>query len=51
MQTAVTWPPFTTVCIQNAESGEVLPELVEPYGLDAAGAVWAGHSAGGHLAL
>ncbi|MGH3919835.1 MAG: alpha/beta hydrolase, partial [Pseudonocardiaceae bacterium] len=28
-----------------------LPELVEPYGLDAAGAVWAGHSAGGHLAL
>ena len=28
-----------------------LPELVAPYGLDAADAVWAGHSAGGHLAL
>lgn len=28
-----------------------LPALVQPYGLDAAGAVWAGHSAGGHLAL
>jgi acetyl esterase/lipase len=28
-----------------------LRELVAPYGLDAADAVWAGHSAGGHLAL
>jgi acetyl esterase/lipase len=28
-----------------------LPELLQPYGLDAADAVWAGHSAGGHLAL
>lgn len=28
-----------------------LPALVAPYGLDAASAVWAGHSAGGHLAL
>ncbi len=28
-----------------------LPGLVAPYGLDAASAVWAGHSSGGHLTL
>ncbi len=28
-----------------------LPALVQPYGLNAADAVWAGHSAGGHLVL